>query len=237
MSNSAKGDCMSTTSYLLIAVAVVVVFLVIVYNRLVALRQAYKSAYADIDVQLKQRHDLVPNLVETVKGYAAHESGVFEKVTQARASALGAASVRERGQAEGALTAAIGQLLAVAENYPQLKASENFRQLQGGEPERRHGLAPEGDLWHLARRGLLASIEREHVGMGKAQRAREQDRGELLDMRIVLGDRIVEEAARRGDLVLEIFQLRQQSQIDPPAGGGCSARCSTSCQPCSAERC
>ena len=121
---------MSTTSYLLIAVAVVVVLLVIVYNRLVALRQAYKSAYADIEVQLKQRHDLVPNLVETVKGYAAHESGVFEKVTQARASALGAASVQERGQAEGALTAAIGQLLAVAENYPQLKASENFRQLQ-----------------------------------------------------------------------------------------------------------
>lgn len=121
---------MSTTLYLLVAVVVVVVLLVIIYNRLVALRQAYKNAYADIDVQLKQRHDLVPNLVETVKGYAAHESGVLQKVTEARTSAMQAASVRERGQAEGALTTAIGQLLAVAESYPQLKASDNFRQLQ-----------------------------------------------------------------------------------------------------------
>ena len=124
------GSLMSATTYFLIAGILVVVLLVVIYNRLVALRQAYKNAYADIDVQLKQRHDLVPNLVETVKGYAAHESGVFEKVTQARASAMQAGSLRERGQAEGVLTAAIGQLLAVAENYPQLKANENFRQLQ-----------------------------------------------------------------------------------------------------------
>jgi LemA protein len=94
------------------------------------LRQAYKAAFSDIDVQLKQRHDLVPNLVETVKGYAAHESGVFQRVIEARASAMQAGSARERGQAEGMLTAAIGQVLAVAENYPQLKASDNFRQLQ-----------------------------------------------------------------------------------------------------------
>lgn len=121
---------MSATSYVLIAAALVVAFLLFTYNRLVALRQAYKAAFADIDVQLKQRHDLVPNLVETVKGYAAHESGVFQKVTEARASAMRAATPFERGQAEGALTAAIGQLLAVAENYPQLKASDNFRELQ-----------------------------------------------------------------------------------------------------------
>ena len=121
---------MSATWIIVIAVVVIAAFFVTIYNRLVALRQAYKNAYADIDVQLKQRHDLVPNLVETVKGYAAHESGVLEKVTEARASAMRATSVPDRGKAEGMLTAALGQLFAVAESYPQLKANENFRQLQ-----------------------------------------------------------------------------------------------------------
>jgi LemA protein len=121
---------MSAGWIVLVVLGLVVLCFVFIYNRLVALRQAYKNAFADIDVQLKQRHDLVPNLVETVKGYAAHEVGVFEQVTEARAGAMKAASIGERGQAEGALTAAIGQLLAVAENYPQLKASDNFRQLQ-----------------------------------------------------------------------------------------------------------
>ena len=115
---------------LLAIVALLVVFAIFTYNRLVSLRQAWKRAYADIDVQLRQRHDLVPNLVETVKGYAAHESGVFTAVTQARASAMSARSVGERSAAEGALTSALGNLMVVAENYPQLKASENFRQLQ-----------------------------------------------------------------------------------------------------------
>ncbi len=121
---------MSATWIVLIVIVAVAILFIAVYNRLVALRQAYKNAYADIDVQLKQRHDLVPNLVETVKGYASHESGVLQKVTEARASAMSATSVRERGQAEGMLTAALGQLFAVAENYPQLKANEGFRQLQ-----------------------------------------------------------------------------------------------------------
>jgi LemA protein len=121
---------MSGIWYVVIAVVVIAAFFVTIYNRLVALRQAYKNAYADIDVQLKQRHDLVPNLVEIVKGYAAHESGVLEKVTEARASAMRATSVQDRGKAEGMLTAALGQLFAVAESYPQLKANENFRQLQ-----------------------------------------------------------------------------------------------------------
>ena len=121
---------MSATWYVVIAVVLIAVFFIVVYNRLVGLRQAYKNAYADIDVQLKQRHDLVPNLVETVKGYAAHESGVLQKVTEARASAMRATSVQQRGQAEGMLTSALGQLFAVAESYPQLKANENFRQLQ-----------------------------------------------------------------------------------------------------------
>ena len=121
---------MSTIWYVVIAIAVILVILIVIYNRLVALRQAYKNAFADIDVQLKQRHDLVPNLVETVKGYAAHESGVLQKVTEARTSAMRAGSVQERGRAEGALSAALGQLFAVAESYPQLKANDNFRQLQ-----------------------------------------------------------------------------------------------------------
>jgi LemA protein len=114
----------------LIVVAVIVLFAIFTYNRLVSLRQAWKRAFADIDVQLKQRQDLVPNLVETVKGYATHESSVFTAVTQARASAMRATSVGEKAAAEGALTSALGNLMAVAENYPQLKANENFLKLQ-----------------------------------------------------------------------------------------------------------
>ncbi len=114
----------------LVVLAVVALFVILTYNRLVSLSQAWKRAFADIDVQLKQRHDLIPNLVETVKGYAAHESGVFEKVTAARATAMRATGVAEKGAAESALSGALTNLLAVAENYPQLKANENFRQLQ-----------------------------------------------------------------------------------------------------------
>ena len=114
----------------LVVLALIVFFAVMTYNSLVGLRQAWKQAFADIDVQLKQRHDLIPNLVETVKGYAAHESGVFEKVTEARAPAMRATGVGEKAAAEGALSGALGNLLAVAENYPQLKANENFLRLQ-----------------------------------------------------------------------------------------------------------
>ena len=121
---------MSTGVWILIGIAVVVFFGVMSFNRLVALRQAWRRAYADIDVQLKQRHDLVPNLVETVKGYAAHESGVFTQVTQARAAAMRATSLPEKSAAEGALSGALANLFAVAENYPQLKANENFQSLQ-----------------------------------------------------------------------------------------------------------
>jgi LemA protein len=122
---------MSTISEIILGVIVLaVIFVIVQYNRLVGLRQAWRNAFADIDVQLKQRHDLIPNLVETVKGYAAHESGVFEKVTEARASAMQASSPQARGQAESVLSGALGHLFAVAENYPQLKANENFRDLQ-----------------------------------------------------------------------------------------------------------
>jgi LemA protein len=117
-----------------IVIAAVVVFLLIVlvamYNRLVRLRNRSENAWAQVDVQLKRRHDLIPNLVETVKGYAAHERGVFEEVTKARAAAQQAQGVEQQAEAENALSAAIGRLFAVAEAYPQLRATENFQQLQ-----------------------------------------------------------------------------------------------------------
>ncbi len=121
---------MSLTGYILIGLAVVAAFAVFIFNRLVVLRQAWKRAFADIDVQLKLRQDLVPNLVEAVKGYAAHESAVFTEVTEARAAAMHATGVADKSAAEGALSGALGNLIAVAENYPQLKASENFLKLQ-----------------------------------------------------------------------------------------------------------
>lgn len=111
-------------------IALVALFLVILYNRLVALRQNRKNAFADIDVQLKQRSDLIPNLVEAVKGYAGHEKGVLEQVTQARASAMNAGNLHDRVAAENKLSGAMMNLLAVAENYPDLKANQNFLSLQ-----------------------------------------------------------------------------------------------------------
>lgn len=100
------------------------------YNRLVKLRQRAKEAWADIDVQLKRRYDLIPNLLETVKGYAKHEKEVFDNVTRARASAVTAKTVDEHAQAENALSNTLKSLFAVAENYPELKASQNFIALQ-----------------------------------------------------------------------------------------------------------
>ncbi len=119
---------------LIILLAIVlVVFLLIagLYNRLVRYRNAADNAWAQVEVQLKRRWDLIPNLVETVKGYAAHERGVFEEVTVARTRAQQAQSPAESAQAEGILGQALGRLFAVAEAYPDLKASENFRELQG----------------------------------------------------------------------------------------------------------
>jgi LemA protein len=103
---------------------------VLVRNSLVSLNQRVGESWSGIDIQLKRRHDLVPNLVETVKGYASHESETFEKVTQARAAAMQASGPAEAGQAEGQLTAALSGLRVVAEQYPQLRATENFQQLQ-----------------------------------------------------------------------------------------------------------
>jgi len=118
---------------LLIIVALAILlalFVVGIYNGLVIMRNRVEEAWSDIDVQLKRRHDLIPNLVETVKGYAKHEASVFENVTQARAAAVSAGSVGEKAQAENMLTGALRSLFAVAEAYPELKASENFMRLQ-----------------------------------------------------------------------------------------------------------
>src|SRR5574341_1669380 len=110
--------------------AALVLWGVFTYNRLVVLRNRIQNAWAQVDVQLRRRYDLIPNLVETVKGYASHEREVFEKVTEARSRAIAAGTVAEQGQAENMLTQALRSLFAVAENYPQLRASENFMQLQ-----------------------------------------------------------------------------------------------------------
>ena len=111
-------------------VAVLLLALVLAYNKLVRLRNRSENAWAQVDVQLKRRADLVPNLVESVKGYAAHEKEVFENVTNARAAAQQAQGVQAQAGAQNALTAALGRLMAVAEAYPQLRATENFQQLQ-----------------------------------------------------------------------------------------------------------
>ncbi len=113
-----------------IVALVVVIFVVVLYNRLVRLRNRCENAWAQIDVQLKRRHDLIPNLVETVKGYASHERATFEEVTKARTAAQMAQGPAESAAAENMLTQAIGKLFAVAEDYPELRATENFQQLQ-----------------------------------------------------------------------------------------------------------
>ncbi len=121
---------MTITQIILIVVAVIVLWIILTYNRLITLRNRVKEAWADIDVQLKRRYDLIPNLVEAVKGYASHERELFEKVTEARARAMGAQTVKEKGETENTLSATLKTLFAVSENYPQLRASENFQKFQ-----------------------------------------------------------------------------------------------------------
>ena len=117
--------------WIVIGVIVVIALVLIgIYNRLVSLRQVVNQAWSDISVQLKQRHDLIPNLVETVKGYAAHERGTLEAVTQARNAAVAANNPQAQAQAENMLSGALRQLFALSESYPDLKASQNFLQLQ-----------------------------------------------------------------------------------------------------------
>ena len=121
---------MNFTYIVLTVLAVIVLWAIVSYNGFITLVNRTKEAWADIDVQLKRRYDLIPNLVEAVKGYAAHESGVFEKVTQARAQAISAGSVHEKEVADNMLTGALKSLFAVSEAYPDLKANQNFLSLQ-----------------------------------------------------------------------------------------------------------
>ena len=124
---------MSTSTVIVLAVIVIVILIVWaigVYNSLISMRQRVNQAYADIDVQLRQRHDLVPNLVETVKGYAAHERGTLDEVVKARNAAVTAQSPEQKAVAENMLSGALRQLFALSEAYPDLKANANFQALQ-----------------------------------------------------------------------------------------------------------
>lgn len=111
-------------------IAVIIIAVIMVYNSLISSRNRVDEAWSDIEVQLKRRYDLIPNLVETVKGYASHESGVFERVTEARSAAMGAGSMQEKLKDENMLSGALKSLFAVAESYPDLKANQNFMRLQ-----------------------------------------------------------------------------------------------------------
>jgi len=122
---------MTTSTVIVLAIIVVAVIWAIgIYNGLVSMRQRVNQAFADIDVQLRQRHDLIPNLVETVKGYAAHERGTLDEVVKARNAAIAAQGPAQQAAAENQLTGALRQLFALAESYPDLKTSSNFQQLQ-----------------------------------------------------------------------------------------------------------
>src|SRR3989344_2114262 len=122
---------MGFSTILLIVVGIVILWIIVAYNGLVRLRYRVKEAWSDIEVQLKRRYDLIPNLVEAVKGYAKHETSAFENVTKARAAAMGATTAGEHAATENMLTGALKSLFAVAEAYPDLKANTNFLQLQG----------------------------------------------------------------------------------------------------------
>ena len=111
-------------------IVLIAVFVIGIYNALIRLRNQVDNAWSQIDVQLKRRHDLIPNLVETAKGYMEHERGTFEAITEARSRAMGAKSPAEAGKAEGALTEALSKFMLVVENYPDLKANQNFLSLQ-----------------------------------------------------------------------------------------------------------
>jgi LemA protein len=115
---------------LLIPFALLILFVIGIYNSLVGLRNQVDNAWSQIDVQLKRRHDLIPNLVETAKGYMTHERGTFEAITKARSQAMGAKTVSEAAKAEGALTEALSKFMLVVENYPDLKANQNFLAVQ-----------------------------------------------------------------------------------------------------------
>ena len=151
---------MSTVAIIIIAVIVLLVLWVIgIYNNLVTLRNNRENAFANIDVQLKQRYDLIPQLVATVKGYAAHEKEVFEKVTEARTAAMSATNINDKIAAEKELTNAMLNLRAVAEAYPDLKANQNFLQLQNEIADIENKLAAVRRFFNSATRELNNAVQ------------------------------------------------------------------------------
>jgi LemA protein len=147
-------------SYIILGVlAVIVIWAVVSYNRLVLMVNRAKEAWADIDVQLKRRYDLIPNLVNTVKGYATHESQAFEKVTQARAAAMGAGTLEAKGQAEATLAGALKSVFAIAEAYPDLKANQNFLALQTELSDTENKIQAARRFYNTNVRDLNTSIE------------------------------------------------------------------------------
>jgi LemA protein len=152
---------MSTSTIILLAVIVVVVLWAItVYNGLVSMRQRVNEAFADIDVQLRQRHDLIPNLVETVKGYAAHERGTLEEVVKARNAAVAAQGPAQQAAAENMLSGALRQLFALSEAYPNLKANESFQQLQAELTDLENKIAASRRFFNNAVQEYNAGIQR-----------------------------------------------------------------------------
>jgi len=161
---------MDTGLILLIIVGIIAVALIFIYNNLVALRQKRRQAFSDVDVQLKQRYDLIPQLVETVKGYAAHEKDVLQKVTDARTNVDKAGSnIGERAQAESMLSKAMMNLFAVAENYPDLKASSNFQQLMRELSDIEDKIAAARRFFNSATQKLNTAIEQFPANMIAAQ--------------------------------------------------------------------
>ena len=152
---------MSTTTIIVIAVVVLLVIWVIgIYNNLVTLRNNRENAFANIDVQLKQRYDLIPNLVNTVKGYAEHEKGVLERVTAARTAAMGASTLNEKIEAENALSSALAGLKISVEAYPDLKANQNFLQLQEQLREQEDNIANARKYYNAVVREFNTKIEK-----------------------------------------------------------------------------
>jgi LemA protein len=140
-------------------IVLIVLFIISIYNKLVALRNRRENAFADIDVQLKQRHDLIPQLVNTVKGYMKHEEGVLTRITEARSRAMGAGSIDDKIAAENQLTTALSGLKVSVEAYPDLKANQNFMQLQTEISDIENKLAAVRRFFNSATRELNTAIE------------------------------------------------------------------------------
>lgn len=143
----------------MVILAIVVLWVIYAYNSFIRLINRAKEAWADIDVQLKRRYDLIPNLINTVKGYAVHESGIFDNVGKARAAAMGATNIADKGQAENMLTGALKSIFAVAEAYPDLKANQNFLELQRELSDTENKIQASRRFYNTNVRDLNTSIE------------------------------------------------------------------------------